>query len=94
MNKEPRPHYIFWFGILGFVLGLLFVALATLIALFGLGEDVTLENICQLHFFQPLFWLEFRIMPRLKRRKFPKSPNTWVPPSVTAVVTIPIIKPG
>lgn len=57
MNKEPRPHYIFWFGILGFVLGLLFVALATLIALFGLGEDVTLENIYQLHFFQPLFWL-------------------------------------
>ena len=57
MNKEPKPHYIFWFGILGFVLGLLFVALATLIALLGLGESVTLENIYQLHFFQPLFWL-------------------------------------
>ena len=57
MNKEPRPHYAFWFAIIGFILGLAFVALATLIALFGLGEDITIDNILQLHLYQPLFWL-------------------------------------
>jgi PAS domain S-box-containing protein len=57
MNKEPRPHYAFWFAILGFILGLAFVALATLIALFGLAEDITIDNILQLHLYQPLFWL-------------------------------------
>ena len=57
MNKEPRPHYAFWFAIIGFILGLAFVALATLIALFGLGEEITIDNILQLHLYQPLFWL-------------------------------------
>lgn len=58
MNKEPRPHYQFWFAVIGFILGLAFVALATLIALFGLGEPVTLENILQIHLNTgPLFWL-------------------------------------
>ncbi len=57
MNKETRPHYIFWFGIIGFILGLVFVAVATLITLFGLEEAVTLDNIAKLHFYQPLFWL-------------------------------------
>lgn len=58
MNKEPRPHYQFWFAVIGFILGLAFVALATLIALFGLNEPVTLENILQIHLNTgPLFWL-------------------------------------
>jgi PAS domain S-box-containing protein len=58
MNKEPRPHYQFWFAVIGFILGLVFVALATLIALFGLDEPVTLENILQIHLNTgPLFWL-------------------------------------
>jgi PAS domain S-box-containing protein len=58
MNKEPRPHYQFWFAVIGFILGLVFVALATLIALFGLGEPVTFENILQIHLNTgPLFWL-------------------------------------
>ena len=57
MNKEPRPHYAFWFAIIGFILGLAFVVLATLIALFGLELEITVENILQLHLYQPLFWL-------------------------------------
>ena len=58
MNKEPRPHYAFWFGVLGFILGLAFVALATVIALIGLGEPFTLENILAIHLETgPLFWL-------------------------------------
>jgi len=57
MNKEPRPHYAFWFAIIGFFLGLAFVALATLIALFSIGEQVNIDNILQLHIYQPLFWL-------------------------------------
>jgi PAS domain S-box-containing protein len=58
MNKEPRPHYQFWFAVIGFILGLAFVVLATLIALFGLNEPVTLENILQIHLNTgPLFWL-------------------------------------
>jgi PAS domain S-box-containing protein len=58
MNKEPRSHYAFWFAIIGFLLGLAFVALATLIALRGLQEDVTLENIIGVHLYTgPLFWL-------------------------------------
>lgn len=58
MNKEPRPHYAFWFGVLGFILGLAFVALATAIALIGLGEPFTLENILAIHLETgPLFWL-------------------------------------
>jgi len=57
MNKEPRPHYAFWFAIIGFILGLAFVVLATLITLFGLEYSITLENILQLHLYQPLFWL-------------------------------------
>ena len=58
MNKEPRPHYAFWFAVIGFLLGLVFVALATLIALVGLGEPFTLENILAIHLETgPLFWL-------------------------------------
>jgi len=58
MNKEPRPHYAFWFGVIGFFLGLAFVVLATLIALIGLGEPFTLENILAIHLETgPLFWL-------------------------------------
>jgi PAS domain S-box-containing protein len=58
MNKEPQPHYAFWFGVLGFILGLAFVALATVIALVGLGEPFTLENILAIHLETgPLFWL-------------------------------------
>ncbi len=58
MNKEPRPHYAFWFSIIGFLLGLAFVVLATLIALRGLQEEVTVENIIRLHLYTgPLFWL-------------------------------------
>jgi len=59
MNKEPRPHYAFWFGLIGFILGLVFVALATLITLFILEEPVTIENILAIHSLQtgPLFWL-------------------------------------
>ena len=58
MNKEPRPHYQFWFAVIGFILGLAFVVLATLIALFGLDEPVTLENVLQIHLNTgPLFWL-------------------------------------
>jgi PAS domain S-box-containing protein len=58
MNKEPRPHYAFWFSIIGFLLGLAFVVLATLIALRGLQEEVTIENIIRLHLYTgPLFWL-------------------------------------
>jgi PAS domain S-box-containing protein len=57
MNKEPRPHYAFWFAIIGFILGLAFVALATLIALFGLDYEINVNNIVQLHLYQPLFWL-------------------------------------
>ena len=58
MNKEPRPHYAFWFAIIGFFLGLAFVALATLIALRGLQEPVTFENIFKVHLSTgPLFWL-------------------------------------
>ena len=58
MKKEPRPHYALWLGMLGFILGLVFVALATFIALIGLGEDFTLENILAIHLETgPLFWL-------------------------------------
>lgn len=59
MNKEPRPHYAFWFGLLGFILGLGFVALATVIALFMLNEEITISNIIAVHSLQtgPLFWL-------------------------------------
>lgn len=58
MNKEPRPHYAFWLGLIGFLLGLAFVVLATLIALFGLGEQVTFENVWAIHTETgPLFWL-------------------------------------
>lgn len=58
MNKEPRPHYTFWFAIIGFLLGLAFVALATLIALRGLQEPLTIENIIGVHLYTgPLFWL-------------------------------------
>jgi PAS domain S-box-containing protein len=58
MNKEPRPHYQFWFAVIGFFLGLAFVALATFIALLGLEEPITLENILQIHLNTgPLFWL-------------------------------------
>ncbi|MBE9475382.1 MAG: DUF4332 domain-containing protein [Chloroflexi bacterium] len=58
MNKEPRPHYAFWFAIIGFILGLAFVAFATLIALRGLQEPVTIENIIGIHLYTgPLFWL-------------------------------------
>jgi hypothetical protein len=58
MNKEPTPHYQFWFAVIGFLLGLAFVAFATLIALFGLNEPVTVENILQIHLNTgPLFWL-------------------------------------
>jgi len=58
MNKEPRPHYAFWFGLIGFLLGLVFVALATLIALFALEEPVTLENVLAIHLQTgALFWL-------------------------------------
>jgi PAS domain S-box-containing protein len=58
MNKEPHPHYAFWFGLIGFILGLAFVALATLIALFGLQEPFTLENVLAIHLETgPLFWL-------------------------------------
>lgn len=58
MNKEPKPHYAFWFAIIGFLLGLAFVALATLIALRGLQEPLTIENIIGVHLYTgPLFWL-------------------------------------
>lgn len=58
MNKEPRPLYAFWFTIIGFLLGLAFVVLATLIALRGLQEDLTIENVLRLHLYTgPLFWL-------------------------------------
>jgi len=58
MNKEPRPHNAFWFGLIGFILGLAFVALATIIALIGLGEPFTLDNILAIHLETgPLFWL-------------------------------------
>ena len=58
MNKEPRPHYAFWFAIIGFILGLAFVVLATFIALFVVLEvPITLDNILKLHLYQELFWL-------------------------------------
>jgi PAS domain S-box-containing protein len=63
MTKEPRPHYAFWFAIIGFILGLIFVALATFIALISLQqmgeiEAISLENAIALHFSnQPLIWL-------------------------------------
>ncbi len=58
MNKEPRPLYAFWLTIIGFLLGLAFVVLATLIALRGLQEDLTIENVLRLHLYTgPLFWL-------------------------------------
>ena len=59
MNKEPRPHYSLWFGLIGFILGLVFVGLATLITLFILNEPVTIENVLAIHSLQtgPLFWL-------------------------------------
>ena len=51
MNKEPRPHYAFWFAIIGFILGLAFVALATLIALTLLEEPFTIDNIIRVHLY-------------------------------------------
>lgn len=58
MNKEPRPHYAFWFAIIGFILGLAFVVLATLIALRGLQEPFNFDNVIRIHLYTgPLFWL-------------------------------------
>lgn len=62
MNKEPRPHYAFWLALLGFVLGLIFVALATLIALIGLQEQgfidtIDINTVLGIHYGQPLMWL-------------------------------------
>lgn len=62
MNKEPRPHYAFWLALLGFVLGLIFVGLATLIVLSsaqeqGFIEAIDLNAILGIHVGQPLMWL-------------------------------------
>lgn len=62
MNKEPRPHYAFWLALLGFILGLIFVGLATLIVLSsaleqGFIEAIDVNAILGIHTGQPLMWL-------------------------------------
>jgi predicted nucleic acid-binding Zn ribbon protein len=57
-NNKRKHHYMILFTFIGLLLGLLFIIVATLIALFGLAEPVTLDNIINLHLDTgPLFWL-------------------------------------
>lgn len=55
-TQEPRPHYAIGLAFLGFLLGLLFILLATLIELANQGIPLTLQNVLDLHFNSPIFW--------------------------------------
>jgi len=53
----PRHHYMFWFAVLGFVLGLLGVIVATVIGVLMAGKPLTLTNFVQTNLTNPLLWL-------------------------------------
>jgi len=55
-NSEPRPHYALEMAFLGFLLGLLFILLATLIELASRGITPTVQSMLDLHISSPIFW--------------------------------------
>jgi len=57
MKKESDGSSTLLYALLGFVFGLIIVALGTVIALITTGQDFTLENIVRLHLSTPLLWV-------------------------------------
>jgi PAS domain S-box-containing protein len=56
-QSAPHPHYMFWFAVLGFVLGLLGVIVATVIGVLMAGLPITLNNLVRTNLTNPLLWL-------------------------------------
>jgi PAS domain S-box-containing protein len=56
-DKEPRTFYAFWLSLLGFVLGLLIVLIATGLAVYLRNLAISLDSVVQLHLTDQIFWV-------------------------------------
>jgi uncharacterized membrane protein len=55
--NQPSNTRAWLYALIGFVLGLMFVALVTLIVIYQVGSPLTWDAVVQLHLNQPLMWI-------------------------------------
>jgi len=61
MKPRKVPNYTFWYAVLGFVFGLIFAVVGTILAMYSAGLAITLDNLIQVVLSIPLLWLVYSL---------------------------------
>jgi len=61
MKPRKLPNYTFWYAVLGFVFGLIFAVVGTLLAMYSAGLAITLDNLIRVVLTIPLLWLVYSL---------------------------------
>ena len=61
MKPRKLPNYTFWYAVLGFVFGLIFAVVGTLLAMYSAGLAITLDNLVRVVLSIPLLWLVYSL---------------------------------